>query len=220
MKASSKMTQAFLLPTQLGVGHRGGVEQTSRVVAAIFEESDKIDILTTDKANAYGRVERQFVLHALRRWAPELIGPFLRQYSTNPQMIHYKLTGQLNVEGNSDIEHIKIEAKSNTGRIRLGSDRSANGDIISELFFQANDSAAAETDYALTRGVILDNTATAETARVDHRVMAAGTMTTAMALTGDLTNAVSLLVDGTLSTVTAGAPDSGGAGYRYLRIVN
>ena len=102
--AFKDLTQ-FLIPSQMGVGQKGGVELVSRAVTAAFEENEGNCIATSDKKNAYLSVNRPFILGALKYWAPKLVLPFLRAYSQNPRMIYFLCPDGINAKGLSKVSY-------------------------------------------------------------------------------------------------------------------
>lgn len=93
----------------------------------------------------------------------------------------------------------------------------ANRDFVGEMTFKRTG-----FEYGSIKALITDKTAGSEDGRVTLNLRRAGTLTTAINVdfNADTNNPISLYVAGGEYRVTAGAADSGGTGYRALRIPN
>ena len=108
----------------------------------------------------------------------------------------------------------------NTNNIVISSDASANSSIINTTAYKGKNSAAAVVSYARALSQVIANTSGAESGSYRIDVAAGGTLETVFRLNGSVTNPLEVMVSGSLKRVTEGAADSGGTGYRTLRVPN
>jgi len=108
----------------------------------------------------------------------------------------------------------------NTNNIVISSDTSTNSDFISATAYKGKNSAAAVVSYARVRSQVIANTSGAESGSYRIDVAAGGTLETAFKLDGSVTDPLEVMVSGSLKRVTEGAANSGGAGFRVLRVPN
>jgi len=105
--------------------------------------------------------------------------------------------------------------------VRFGSTIATPGAPSSRIIFSGNNVAAAKVDYSAMINTVQVNTAGAHTGKLSLNVVAAGTETTAMELSGaSSANPVFLRINSSLKQVTEGAADSGGGGFKVLRVPN
>lgn len=109
----------------------------------------------------------------------------------------------------------------NAALIRLGSARSGAGDLIGTLAYAGGNSVGGRVSYGSITSGIVSPVAGAEVGSVAISVMIAGASVASLSINGSSPdNPVSLRLNGTLKAVTQGAPDSGGSGFRVLRVPN
>jgi hypothetical protein len=108
----------------------------------------------------------------------------------------------------------------NTNNIVISSDASANSSIINTTAYKGKNSAAAVVSYARALSQVIANTSGAESGSYRIDVAAGGTLETAFRLNGSVTNPLEIMVSGSLKRVTEGDADSGGTGFRVLRVPN
>ncbi len=109
---------------------------------------------------------------------------------------------------------------SDTAHIKIGSDLDTATDIVAQITGQGHDSASNITSYTQIRSVIIDPTNGAEDGALQFYGSAAGSLARLMSLNGGVDDALSIYVDGALQQVTAGISNSGGTGFRLLRVAN
>lgn len=173
-----------------------------------------VDIVSHSLDLTYSGVETVFTgLHISPGSADMEYGALLREDS----LAEYR-SAALRIEARAASS---IETRTTLSNIiSHSSDVSTNNSIICQTTNTAVNSSAADIDYTKTISQIITNTAGAENGAYRIDVMAGGTSTTAFRLNGSLTNAVELLVNGSLKRVTEGAADSGGTGFKVLRVPN
>lgn len=104
------------------------------------------------------------------------------------------------------------------GIMRVGS--LLNAGTISQWLGRGRNTASADLTYTEIRSRISDGTAGAEDGVLELFVESGGTLTEVFQLAGGAASPVSMMVSGSLKQVTEGAPDSGGSGFRCLRVPN
>lgn len=101
------------------------------------------------------------------------------------------------------------------------SDSPAASDSLGALFFRGNNSAGANQVYSFVRTIIADPTDGSEDGTLDLLVSSSGASISALSLRGGSgSNPVLVRVAGGLKQVTEGAVDSGGSGFKLLRVPN
>lgn len=115
-----------------------------------------------------------------------------------------------------------IETSTSTlSVLKLGSQVKTAGTSHSLLIFSGYNSSDAKKNYTKIQSVVQVNTAGAENGRLDLIFSGAGSDITGFQLSGNSSsNPVFLRVNGSLKQVTEGAVDSGGAGFKVLRVPN
>lgn len=110
---------------------------------------------------------------------------------------------------------------SNAALVRMGSTRSANGDLLGTAAFSGWNAAAARVSYGTITGSIVNGATGSESGSLSLNIMIGGTLSAGIAVNGaSPANPISLRIDGAMKSVTQGAVDSGGAGFRALRVPN
>lgn len=92
--------------------------------------------------------------------------------------------------------------------------------VLGQIDFVGNNAGGAQTNYGFVRASVIAATTGAESGRLSLIAINAGTETALMTLEGGQADAVSIWSNGALKRVVAGAADSGGAGFRLLRVAN
>ena len=145
---------------------------------------------------------------------------------------NYNLDGALNLTNATDfwtgINFIGTNASANAGpffNIFRDSASPAANDQIGAIVFDGRDSGGTSTRYAQIGAQIIDHTDGSEDGRLNIQTISAGTAATHLALerTATATHTALLIWDtdnATLERVSVGAADSGGAGFKVLRIPN
>ena len=118
----------------------------------------------------------------------------------------------------SDADVMQAWGKTTSGKIKLGS-REASG-VVAEYLGQGRNAAGQATNYSDIRTLASTSTTGAEQGTLQLQVAVAGSLTTAIQATGTSSNSVSIRVGGNLKVVSEGAADSGGSGFRTLRVPN
>jgi len=114
----------------------------------------------------------------------------------------------------------RFDGIGHSGVLRIGSDENAISDQPSQIVMGGEDSSGAPVVYASIRSNITDNTAGSVDGGLLFYAVSGGAQVRQMAVTDDATNPIQIIVGGTLKTIQVGAADSGGAGYRMLRVTN
>lgn len=97
----------------------------------------------------------------------------------------------------------------------------SGGDILGNIIFTGKNNSASEIEYAKISTEIQDATAGSENGKLRFQFYNTTALETGILIDGGTgNNPVSLRVNGSLKQVTEGVVDSGGAGYRLLRVVN
>lgn len=128
--------------------------------------------------------------------------------------------GAWDVQGGFD--HINVRSETSTGSIGIGTQSNTVSATAGQILFQARDSDdAAVVNYGSIYLSIADNTAGAVDGSVTISPQSSGSPLAAFQIRGaSPTNPVFMMVGGSLEQVTAGVADSGGTGYKLLRVPN
>lgn len=135
------------------------------------------------------------------------------------------------VDANFDLADLDTEdyVKINSGNVSTISPtgtcqmyfNSGAATALSQIITYGKNSAGDETEYTQIRGSIDDNTAGAENGVLRLYAMKSGAPTILMQVNGGLaTNGIQIYVGGSLKAVSEGDADTGGTGYRVLRVAN
>lgn len=107
---------------------------------------------------------------------------------------------------------------SGSGIVRIGTLLSIG--TVSQILSKGRNSASADINYSDIRSKISTATAGMEDGVLELHVMSAGTLTEAIQIAGGAASPISLMVSSALKQVTEGTSDSGGSGFRVLRVPN
>jgi hypothetical protein len=125
------------------------------------------------------------------------------------------------IEGTPTIHYYALADSGSVSTLRLGSLNQTAVNTSQIQFTGGNASAVTQITYGSILCTISDATASSEDGTMTINARMGGTNTAVAQFTGaDATDPVKLYVGGSLAQVTAGANDSGGAGYKVLRIPN
>lgn len=118
----------------------------------------------------------------------------------------------------TDADQMQAIARTAVGKIKFGSQ--LNTGAVAQLIGQGKNTASALVAYSVLETSIGTNTAGAEIGVLKLSVIAAGVSTTALQLNGGVGNSLSVRVNSILKQVSEGAVDSGGVGFKLLRVAN
>lgn len=97
----------------------------------------------------------------------------------------------------------------------------ASAAVIGDILFTQANTSTAETAYSRIRAQSDTTTAGAERATMNFFVIANGSELTSLRISGGSSdNPINIQVNGVLKNITQGATDTGGAGFRVLRVPN
>lgn len=110
---------------------------------------------------------------------------------------------------------------TNAATARLGSTRKTAGNLLGSLIISGYNAADTTRPYVNLTGAIVSSEVGSETGVASLNIMIGGTLSSGIAVNGSSpANPVLLRVADTVKSVTQGAADSGGAGFRVLRVAN
>jgi len=143
-------------------------------------------------------------------------GIFINQPSTG----NIKTGIEINAKHNGG-EAIKIKTQSSAGTLTIGSDRNGVGKVEGIVNFNSINSAGNDFTHASIESIPTENTDGSERGRLDLNFRYNGHNKNGIRIWGDSPGSpVFLRVSSSLKQVTQGAEDSGGKGYRVLRVEN
>lgn len=114
----------------------------------------------------------------------------------------------------------RFDGVTKQGTIRIGGGISAINAQTSEIAFGGANASGTPVVYSSIRAAINDNTAGSEDGSVQVWTTTNGTQTKKLGILNSATNSIEMFVGGALKVVEVGDPDSGGAGFRMLRVTN
>ncbi len=103
--------------------------------------------------------------------------------------------------------------------VKMGRSDISSGTLL-QLIAQCKDSGGALQNFASIQMISLDSTAGGEDGSIKLNCTVAGTETTMFELKGGEADGTYVYVNSQLKQVTRGASDSGGTGFRLLRVAN
>lgn len=106
------------------------------------------------------------------------------------------------------------------GHLKIGSDIGTASTVVSQISGQGENDISDLFTYGQIRFATGSVTDGSESGSIQLVTSTAGALTQKVQVTGDASDPFNLMVAGTLKQVTEGAADSGGAGFKVLRVVN